>query len=158
MRTADSLDNSLCVVSTVSFIWQFVVWSADSQLLFLFIFFCILFYCQNLLFPMPTSELIQFVNCRLVRNHALVRDDLWVRGGKIINPEPVFFDEQIQSQKKIDCGNRIIAAGYIDLQINGNEVKLFGIWLLRLFIRTILNFCAQSLQKEFTIKLTVRWF
>lgn len=69
---------------------------------------------------MGSSVLIQFRNCRLVRNHGLVVDDLWVRDGKIINPESVFFDERRQADVQIDCKNAIIAPGFIDLQINGN--------------------------------------
>lgn len=75
---------------------------------------------------MPSSGndvLIQFTNCRLVRDHQLIRDDLWIRNGRIINPEPVFFDEKKQAHKKYDCNNAIIAAGYIDLQINGTLMK-----------------------------------
>ncbi|XP_067640648.1 N-acetylglucosamine-6-phosphate deacetylase isoform X2 [Eurosta solidaginis] len=68
---------------------------------------------------MSQSELLQFVNCRLVRNHKLIKEDLWVRNGKIINPEPVFFDEKQQAHRQIDCENAIIAPGYIELQING---------------------------------------
>lgn len=68
---------------------------------------------------MGSSVLIQFRNCRLVRNHGLVVDDLWVRDGKIINPESVFFDERRQADVQIDCKNAIIAPGFIDLQING---------------------------------------
>ncbi|EDW00009.1 N-acetylglucosamine-6-phosphate deacetylase [Drosophila grimshawi] len=64
-------------------------------------------------------QLIQFTNCRLVRDHRIVPDDLWVRDGKIINPEPVFFDERVKAHRRIDCGGAIIAPGYIDLQING---------------------------------------
>ncbi|XP_064548735.1 N-acetylglucosamine-6-phosphate deacetylase [Drosophila montana] len=64
-------------------------------------------------------QLIQFTNCRLVRDHRLIEDDLWVRDGKIINPEPVFYDERSKSHRRIDCGGAIIAPGYIDLQING---------------------------------------
>lgn len=63
--------------------------------------------------------LIQFTNCRLVRNHKLITDDLWIRNGIIVNPEPIFFDEKAEAHKKYDCKNAIIAAGYIDLQING---------------------------------------
>ncbi|XP_005191549.1 N-acetylglucosamine-6-phosphate deacetylase [Musca domestica] len=65
------------------------------------------------------NVLVQFTNCRLVRNHQLVKDDLWIRNGRIINPEPVFFDEKNLAHKRFDCNNAIIAAGYIDLQING---------------------------------------
>lgn len=68
-----------------------------------------------------SQQLIQFINCRLVRNHQLIIDDLWVRDGKIINPEPVFFDERATANKRIDCGGAIIAPGYIDLQINGKQ-------------------------------------
>lgn len=41
-----------------------------------------------------SSSLIQFHNCRILRNHKIIREDLWVRCGKIINPEKVFFDEK----------------------------------------------------------------
>ena len=69
---------------------------------------------------MPEKDiLIQFTNCRLVRNHQLIVDDLWIRNGSIVNPEPIFFDEKAQAHKKYDCKNAVIAAGYIDLQING---------------------------------------
>ncbi|XP_058460842.1 N-acetylglucosamine-6-phosphate deacetylase [Malaya genurostris] len=65
------------------------------------------------------QKLIQFRNCRLLRNHRLVVDDLWVRAGQIIDPEKVFFDEKRQAHRQIDCNNAIIAPGFIDLQING---------------------------------------
>lgn len=66
--------------------------------------------------------LLQFINCRLVRDHKLVQDDLWVRNGRIINPEPVFFDERSKAHRRIDCGGAIIAPGYIDIQINGKHM------------------------------------
>ncbi|XP_030568592.1 N-acetylglucosamine-6-phosphate deacetylase [Drosophila novamexicana] len=69
--------------------------------------------------PKSVRQLIQFTNCRLVRDHRLIEDDLWVRDGKIINPEPVFYDERSKAHRRIDCGGAIIAPGYIDLQING---------------------------------------
>ncbi|XP_058813712.1 N-acetylglucosamine-6-phosphate deacetylase [Topomyia yanbarensis] len=65
------------------------------------------------------QKLTQFRNCRLLRNHRLVVDDLWVRAGKIIDPEKVFFDEKRQAHIQIDCNGAIIAPGFIDLQING---------------------------------------
>ncbi|KAL5278565.1 AMDHD2 family protein [Megaselia abdita] len=64
-------------------------------------------------------ELQQFVNCRILRNHTIIKEDLWVRSGKVIDPEKVFFDEKQKSSMKIDCKNAIIAPGFIDLQING---------------------------------------
>lgn len=67
--------------------------------------------------------LLQFTNCRLVRDHKLIQDDLWVRNGKIINPEPVFFDERSKAHRRIDCGGAIIAPGYLDIQINGKHTR-----------------------------------
>lgn len=43
------------------------------------------------------TKLIKFQNCRILRNHKVVREDLWVRGGRIIDPEKVFFDEKKQA-------------------------------------------------------------
>ncbi len=63
--------------------------------------------------------LYRFRNCILMRNHALIIDDLWIRYGKIINPQKIFFDEKIQADIEYDCQGVIIAPGYIDLQING---------------------------------------
>lgn len=65
------------------------------------------------------SQLVQFVNCRLLRDHALVKDDLWVRDGRIENPEHLFFDEKVSADLRVDCKGAIIAPGFIDLQING---------------------------------------
>lgn len=47
------------------------------------------------------------------------REDLWVREGKILNPEKLFFDEEGFADRKVDCGNKIIAPGFIDVQLNG---------------------------------------
>lgn len=67
----------------------------------------------------PAQQLIQFYNCRILRDHKITREDFWVRHGKIINPEKIFFDEKRKAHVKLDCKNRIIAPGFIDLQING---------------------------------------
>ena len=32
------------------------------------------------------EEIVAVRNCRLLRNHAIVKEDLWVRRGKIIDP------------------------------------------------------------------------
>lgn len=78
-----------------------------------------------------SGEIIQFKNCRLVRNHKIVVDDLWIQNGKIIDPEIVFFDHKIGSQRKIDCDGAIIAPGFIDIQINGKSImqKYLGFFL-----------------------------
>ncbi|XP_055370880.1 N-acetylglucosamine-6-phosphate deacetylase [Condylostylus longicornis] len=69
---------------------------------------------------MTSNEVLtQFQNCRLIRNHQLIIEDLWIRNGKIINPEKVFFDEKRAADIKYDCKGCIIAPGFIELQING---------------------------------------
>uniref|UniRef100_A0A671VQU3 N-acetylglucosamine-6-phosphate deacetylase n=1 Tax=Sparus aurata TaxID=8175 RepID=A0A671VQU3_SPAAU len=65
------------------------------------------------------APITQFINCRILREHQLQRDDLWVREGKILDPEKLFFDEQGYADKRVDCEGSIIAPGFIDVQING---------------------------------------
>ena len=66
-------------------------------------------------------KLYQFRNCRLLRDGQLIKDDLWVKAGKIINPRNVFWEKQVQADVQIDCNNLIISPGFIDLQINGKR-------------------------------------
>lgn len=72
---------------------------------------------------MGRDSIQQFTNCHIIRNHSIVKDDLWVRNGKFIDPEKVFFDEKTHASKKYDCAGALIAPGFIELQINGG----FGI-------------------------------
>ncbi|XP_077415776.1 N-acetylglucosamine-6-phosphate deacetylase [Vanacampus margaritifer] len=65
------------------------------------------------------APITQLLNCRILRDHQLQRDDLWVREGKILDPEKLFFDEQAYADKQLDCGGAIVAPGFIDVQING---------------------------------------
>lgn len=69
--------------------------------------------------------LLKLFNCNILRNGKIVKEDLWVRNGKIVDPEKIFYDEKIDSHDKIDCQNSIISPGYIDVQINGNNIILF---------------------------------
>ncbi|XP_049791033.1 N-acetylglucosamine-6-phosphate deacetylase isoform X2 [Schistocerca nitens] len=68
---------------------------------------------------MTQSQLLQFVNCSILRNHEIIREDIWVRDGKIVNPEKMFFDEKISADVQIDCKGALISPGFIELQING---------------------------------------
>jgi len=68
---------------------------------------------------MDENEIIGFTNCLILRDHKLIEDDLWVRDGKILNPQFVFFKERKSPTKVIDCGGNILSPGFIDLQING---------------------------------------
>ena len=63
--------------------------------------------------------IIKFYNCLLLRNHDLVRDDLWIRGSKILDPENHFFNHKHLPDREIDCKGAIISPGFIDVQING---------------------------------------
>lgn len=61
----------------------------------------------------------QFYNCQILRDHKILIEDLWVRDGKILDPEKIFYDEKIKPDVRIDCNGALISPGYIDLQING---------------------------------------
>lgn len=65
------------------------------------------------------GTIVQFVNCRILYKGAIIREDFWVRDGKILNPEKLFYDEKKKAHVQIDCKNLIISAGFIDVQING---------------------------------------
>ncbi|XP_056392277.1 N-acetylglucosamine-6-phosphate deacetylase [Hyla sarda] len=65
------------------------------------------------------APIVQFRNCRILRDHKLQWEDLWVRQGKVLNPEKLFFDEKGAADVQVDCQGRIIAPGFIDVQING---------------------------------------
>lgn len=65
------------------------------------------------------ARVLQFTNCRLLRAGKLLREDLWVRGGRILDPEKLFFDERRVADEQLDCGGCIVAPGFIDVQING---------------------------------------
>lgn len=68
---------------------------------------------------MSAGDIIQFHNCFILRNGKILQDDIWTRNGKIINPEPIFFDERTCADVRYDCGGALIAPGFIDVQING---------------------------------------
>ncbi|XP_035255084.1 N-acetylglucosamine-6-phosphate deacetylase isoform X1 [Anguilla anguilla] len=69
------------------------------------------------------AAITQFINCRILKDHRLQREDLWVREGKILDPEKLFFDEEGYADVCVDCEGGIVAPGFIDVQINGG----FGI-------------------------------
>lgn len=71
-----------------------------------------------------------FTTVILRGNPCVFREDLWVREGKILNPEKLFFDEEGFADHKVDCGNKIIAPGFIDVQINGKPDSKTSIRLI----------------------------
>ncbi len=44
------------------------------------------------------GKMVRFCNCKLFRNRMFVTEDLWVRFGKIIDPQTWFFE-----QRKVVC-------------------------------------------------------
>ena len=61
----------------------------------------------------------KFCNCYVLRDHKIIKEDILVRDGKFLNPEPLFFDEKREADHVVDCQGLLIAPGLIDLQING---------------------------------------
>jgi len=70
---------------------------------------------------MVIEGITKFTNCRLLRGHELVCDDLWVSSttGKILRSQAAFYDELLLPDNTIDLGGRIISPGFIDSQLNG---------------------------------------
>ncbi len=70
-----------------------------------------------------TKRLVRFVNCRLVRNSELLREDLWVLDGVIIDSMARWWASATSaaflSPEIVECGGGILAPGFVDLQING---------------------------------------
>ncbi|KAK2170418.1 hypothetical protein LSH36_3g27002 [Paralvinella palmiformis] len=65
-----------------------------------------------------SSTITQYCNCYLLRNHNIIKDDLWVRDGVILDPKIIFFDEKTSADIQIDCHGAIISPGFIDVQCN----------------------------------------
>ena len=65
--------------------------------------------------------LIKFTNCRLAVNGKLIQNDLWIDSTKgiIVDPQKCFYDNLGMPDRIIDLGGKIIAPGFIDIQING---------------------------------------
>ena len=61
----------------------------------------------------------KFYNCFILRDHQIIKEDILVRDGKFLNPEPLFFDERRKPDKYVDCHGLLISPGLIDIQING---------------------------------------
>lgn len=62
--------------------------------------------------------LVCFFNCRILRNEAIERGELWVENGRIVevrSPE----DWSGKQVTRKDCQNGILSPGFIDLQFNG---------------------------------------
>lgn len=65
------------------------------------------------------SGLTRFHDCFILRNSKIIKEDLWIRDGKIINPEEIFYVEQVEADVTVNCENLLITPGLIDIQNNG---------------------------------------
>ncbi|EEP76796.1 conserved hypothetical protein [Uncinocarpus reesii 1704] len=63
----------------------------------------------------------KFTNCRLPINGALVEQDLWIdsASGKILHDQRAFYEDRICPDQVVDLRGRILALGFIEVQING---------------------------------------
>ena len=52
----------------------------------------------------------------------LEKRDIWVREGRIVDPQQLFFRERKSPDYVINCSNHIVAPGFIDIQINGEYI------------------------------------
>lgn len=65
------------------------------------------------------KTLKKFWNCYLLKGDQIVKEDLWVRAGRVVDAASLFFEEETAPGEDLDCGGHLIAPGFIDLQING---------------------------------------
>ena len=60
---------------------------------------------------MVGPKVTKFTNCYILRDHRIQKEDLYVQSGKILNPEPFFYDEKKSPDSVVDCKGSLIAPG-----------------------------------------------
>lgn len=65
----------------------------------------------------------KFTNCRIPRGNELVHEDLWVDSvsGKILQSQHAFYEQRICPDNVVDLGGRILAPGFLEVQLNGAQ-------------------------------------
>jgi len=65
--------------------------------------------------------LVKFTNCRLASDGNLIEKDLWIDSarGIIVDPQTCFYDKLCMPDRIVNLDGKIIAPGFIDIQING---------------------------------------
>lgn len=65
----------------------------------------------------------KFTNGYLLQNGHLVPGDLWISSGtgRIISPQSAFYSAHLTADRTVDLDGRILAPGFIDVQINGSH-------------------------------------
>lgn len=71
----------------------------------------------------PSPRLIKFTNGYLLKDGQLVSGDLWVSSetGRIMSPQIAFYSSRRTADKVVDLQGKILAPGFIDVQINGSH-------------------------------------
>ncbi|KAF2453362.1 hypothetical protein BDY21DRAFT_374928 [Lineolata rhizophorae] len=70
--------------------------------------------------PSPTG-ITKLTNCRLIKDGRIVNEDLWIsaKNGKILDSQEVFYAERATADEVVDLGGRLVAPGFMDVQMNG---------------------------------------
>lgn len=68
-------------------------------------------------------RITKFTNCRILKNGALVEQDLWIDSfsGKILRDQEAFYELHLSPDQVINLNGRILAPGFIDVQLNGAQ-------------------------------------
>jgi N-acetylglucosamine-6-phosphate deacetylase len=68
-----------------------------------------------------TPHITRFTNCRVPEGKQLVDRDVWIdsQSGKILNDQAAFYGKKLSPDSVVDLGGRILAPGFIDVQLNG---------------------------------------
>lgn len=67
------------------------------------------------------NGIVRLTNCRLIKDAGIVSEDLWFSSitGKILHGQDVFYQRQGAPEQTLDLGGKLIAPGFIDVQVNG---------------------------------------
>ncbi|KAI8053192.1 putative N-acetylglucosamine-6-phosphate deacetylase [Syncephalis plumigaleata] len=66
------------------------------------------------------GETIQIYNCRVLRDGHIYEDDyLWMRDGRLLDPQHCFWSERLEPDERINAHGLLATPGLIDVQING---------------------------------------
>lgn len=70
-----------------------------------------------------TPHVVKLTNCRIPRGGRLVEEDLWIDAttGKILRSQQAFYEHHICPDYAVDLGGRIVAPGFIEVQLNGAQ-------------------------------------
>ena len=81
----------------------------------------------------------------ILEDGRLVREDLWVRNGRILDPLHLFYEEKKKADVVVDCSGLLISPGFIDIQINGKNTYICIRWynysMICQFYHASVNLC-----------------